>query len=264
MFETKCEYCDAEVILPFECNFCRGHFCVEHRLPENHACPEYWRATLPRPRLPEYFPSIQQRRTRVFFFSPTELRHIALSVLLVMGVGLSFSWEPYLLFQGQLPDLEISLILAIVFTSVFIIHEIAHKLVAQHYGLWAEFRLTTWGAVLTLASIIFPIKIISPGAMMIAGPMNRRTVGRTAFAGPFTNILFSAVFLLVLFSVSQQSLLAYIAFIEVAINAWIAILNLIPFGILDGRKIFGWNKAVWALAFATSSGLTIFSFLYMG
>jgi len=35
----KCEQCGAEVELPFECNYCRHYFCVEHRLPENHNCP---------------------------------------------------------------------------------------------------------------------------------------------------------------------------------------------------------------------------------
>jgi hypothetical protein len=34
----KCEHCGAEVMLPFECSFCEGHFCMEHRLPENHNC----------------------------------------------------------------------------------------------------------------------------------------------------------------------------------------------------------------------------------
>jgi len=34
----KCEYCGKEVDLPFECKFCGGYFCVEHRLPENHEC----------------------------------------------------------------------------------------------------------------------------------------------------------------------------------------------------------------------------------
>lgn len=39
MCMPKCEHCGAEVILPFECNFCGGKFCIEHRLPENHNCP---------------------------------------------------------------------------------------------------------------------------------------------------------------------------------------------------------------------------------
>ena len=48
-------------------------------------------------------------------------------------------------------------------------HEFAHKVIAQKSGLWAEFRLTTWGAVLTFVSMFLPFKMISPGAMMIAG-----------------------------------------------------------------------------------------------
>ena len=34
----NCEYCGAKVELPFKCNFCGSHLCIEHRLPENHAC----------------------------------------------------------------------------------------------------------------------------------------------------------------------------------------------------------------------------------
>jgi hypothetical protein len=36
---AKCEQCGTEVDLPFECNFCGSYFCIEHRLPENHNCP---------------------------------------------------------------------------------------------------------------------------------------------------------------------------------------------------------------------------------
>jgi len=35
----KCERCQKEVELPFKCNFCGHYFCLEHRLPENHNCP---------------------------------------------------------------------------------------------------------------------------------------------------------------------------------------------------------------------------------
>ena len=35
----KCEQCGKEIALPFKCNYCGHYFCVEHRLPENHNCP---------------------------------------------------------------------------------------------------------------------------------------------------------------------------------------------------------------------------------
>ena len=40
-------------------------------------------------------------------------------------------------------------------------------------------------------------------------------------------------------------------------NAWIAIFNMIPFMGLDGAKIFGWNKIVYALTMAGSIGLFV-------
>lgn len=35
----KCEQCGKEVLFPFECSYCGKTFCAEHRLPENHQCP---------------------------------------------------------------------------------------------------------------------------------------------------------------------------------------------------------------------------------
>jgi len=35
----NCEHCGKEVELPFRCKFCGHYFCLEHRLPENHNCP---------------------------------------------------------------------------------------------------------------------------------------------------------------------------------------------------------------------------------
>lgn len=34
----RCEYCGKNVELPFQCGFCQGYFCIDHRLPENHKC----------------------------------------------------------------------------------------------------------------------------------------------------------------------------------------------------------------------------------
>lgn len=37
--ETHCSFCNIAIDdLPFECNYCGGLFCSEHRLPENHTC----------------------------------------------------------------------------------------------------------------------------------------------------------------------------------------------------------------------------------
>jgi Zn-dependent protease len=57
----------------------------------------------------------------------------------------------------------------------------------------------------------------------------------------------------------QIQILALAAFF----NAWIALFNLIPLGILDGFKIFQWNKKDWVLAFTSSLILMIISYQLM-
>jgi len=264
---VKCQYCGTEETLPFKCPYCNGYFCAEHRLPENHECPEIWRARAPREAAPrvtvesktpyEYKITFGPRPTsRTFWFSPTEIKHLAISALLVAAVGFSM-----VSFRSVQTGILIGS--ALVFVSVFLLHEIAHKLVAQHYGLWAEFRLTTLGALITLVSIFSPFfKIISPGAVMIAGSADKDTVGKTAVAGPATNLALSIIsFVLYTYLYGPFST---IALLSAAFNAWIALFNLIPLGILDGWKVFSWDKIVWVIVFIASVALTILTLPLLG
>ena len=188
---------------------------------------------------------------RKLHFSRKEIQDLLIAALLVVGVGLSFVWYSSLFFNYIMVALFV-----IVFTLSFFLHEIAHKAVAQKDGLWAEFRLTLLGALLTLISALLPIKFISPGAVMIAGYAHRKRTGRISIAGPLTNIVLSAAFL--------PSAFLPVPYVQVfvlgaAFNAWIALFNLIPFGIFDGLKVFHWSKKIWILAFTASLILTIIS-----
>jgi Zn-dependent protease len=266
--KVKCQHCGEEVALPFKCPYCKGYFCAEHRLPENHACPEHWRARAPREEAPpitleekprpsyKYTITYAPQPAKIFWFSATELKHLTLGTLLVMGVGLSFT--PYAGLAG--PTWPIILIsLAIAFTFSFLLHELAHKFSAQYFGLWAEFRLTMQGALITLISMLLPFfKIISPGAVMIAGPVTKETAGKTALSGPLTNIVLSAICIIIAM-IFQNAFFWIIAVFSAWINALMAFFNLIPFGVMDGLKVFWWNKMVWALAFITSLALMIYT-----
>jgi len=197
----------------------------------------------------------QPRRVKGrIYFSPKELEHLAMAVLLVIGIGLSYA---FYLDALELEDWPVVFsALSVIIVASFFTHEIAHKVTAQRRGLWAEFRLTVWGAILTAVSILSPFKIISPGAVMIAGPARMDDVGKISIAGPVTNIVLSSVLLGPVFVPNPYSL---VFIIGAFFNAYIAIFNLVPFGILDGYKIFSWDKKVWALAFAVSAVLTIIS-----
>jgi len=249
--------------MPFVCSFCGGSFCPAHRLPENHACSEYWLVRArgesgiragPPGDIRAYAGYGIRPSARKIAFSATELRHIAVGIILVSGVGLSF-------FAPRVFSSWIAIAAAVVFfTAGFIIHELTHKAVAQRYGLWAEFRLDMFGALLTILSAASPLKIIAPGAVVIAGETTPDRVGRTSAAGPATNILLSMLLLGVALLVRPQGLMeATLA--GAAINAFMALFNLLPFGVLDGLKVFRWSKTVWLALFAVSALVTALSYL---
>jgi len=270
----KCQVCMQEILLPFHCPYCGGQFCSAHRLPENHACPriDYARAQRQEQVItPQSYNSYRYtynsgqqsfKRERHVYFSHKELKHIIVAALLVVGIG--FSIGLYGNFFGGFSfkwTLDMMAVFAAIMTASFLVHEIAHKIIAQKKGLWAEFRLTTWGAVLTFVSIFLPFRMISPGAMMISGSPNGDEIVKISIAGPITNIIFSSAllgFAVALYPTTYGMMMFFIAYI----NAFMAVFNLIPFGILDGYKIFSFNKKLWALAFIPSLILTVFTFFY--
>jgi Zn-dependent protease len=147
----------------------------------------------------------------------------------------------------------------VIFTASFLTHEMAHKLVAQREGYWAEFRLTLIGAALTLLSVVSTVfKIIAPGAVVISGAADRRCIGKISIVGPTTNVALSIIFLgAALLIPSYRGLFLTGA----AFNSSIALFNLIPYGIFDGLKVFMWNKKIWAFAFALSLVPTVLSYV---
>jgi Zn-dependent protease len=236
-------------------------------LPENHKCSKIDVARAPKTEETNVISGTSTYEYRVTFglprrtegriyFSPKELKHLTIALLLVIAVGLLS-----VLYSGT--SLEAGLTISIVaFTVIltvsFFTHEMAHKIAAQRSGLWSEFRLTIWGSIMTLIFAFLPIKFISPGAVMIAGPAERKEIGEISIAGPITNIALSVAFFGTAFvSGPYFSIFLFGGFF----NGYIASFNLIPFGILDGHKIFDWNKIIWGLAFATSAALTVIGYV---
>ena len=261
----KCGRCGVEVDLPFRCNYCEQYYCTEHRLPENHDCSETWRVKAlrsTRTRMASGQISAEVRRLLLpprswnIRFSETEIKHLTVGTGLVTAAGISiFVRNP---FAVGVFGIVLS---SVLFSLGFILHELAHKYVAQGYGLWAEFRLSTTGLLLTALSVLSPIKFIAPGAVMIAGFADKMRIGRTAFAGPLVNIIITAGLLIVLPTFkgtwAHSALLA-----GAAINAFLAFFNLIPIGVFDGQKVYSWNKRHWAVLFLVSAALTIYTNLF--
>jgi len=273
----KCQYCQKNVSLPFKCPFCGKYFCADHRLPENHACTELWKVKVrPAPPLERDhtvdFGEAEAQRTspieyqfpikRERWTSKTEIYHLTIGALIVMAVGLSMSGYGFIwLFRIFINPL-LMLGLSSIFMIIFLAHELAHKASAKHFGLWAEFRLSLFGAVLTALSILSPfIKIISPGTVMISGVADRKIVGKIAFAGPLTNIILAAFLYLATLQIHVPPLSVIFSW-GASLSIWMATFNLIPAGIFDGAKVIWWNKIVWLTSFLISLAFSILLILF--
>ena len=135
----------------------------------------------------------------------------------------------------------------------FLLHELAHKIVAQHYGLLAEFRSDGKMLLIAIATAFFGIILAAPGAVYISGHAGINRNGKISMAGPLVNIIFAALFLAATFVFGQSMLTQY----GKMINAWLALFNMIPFGFFDGAKILKWNKIVYGSMVAASLVLLI-------
>lgn len=251
----KCFLCGLEESIPFRCTYCGEAFCHLHRLPTNHFCPFINSYTEKRRLMREgmYNEGDQSHIGRnigrqllnalKMKSSKTELLHLLIATILVTGVGLSlngyrhFSWQ-----------------FLVIFISAFLVHEMAHKFLAQYYGSWAEFRAQMYGLVITAISALpfMPFKFIAPGAVMV-GLTDKYKFGRVALIGPLTNLVMGFSFLALAHLFQYQGYL----YAGASFNAWIALFNLLPFGVLDGQKIFDWNKIVWGFTMAFTMTLFI-------
>ncbi len=188
-----------------------------------------------------------------FGFSSIEIRDLAISVFVL---ALAFSSWNLALFPLTL------FIIVIAFAA----HEvIGHKLVAQHFGYFAEYRMWTYGLVIALASSFLGFIFAAPGAVYISPVRKRfafhvariteRENGIISLGGPAVNIVLGFATAAAAFALPAFSGVFSTAS---SISFWLAIFNLIPFPPLDGSKVFAWSKIVWiATALLAVAGFLI-------
>jgi len=197
-------------------------------------------------------------------FSSTEVRDLLIAWL-ALGVAFAiFFAQPNIAALFVAPEiLVVSLLTAGV---AFLLHEVAHKVVAVHYDQIAEFRADYSMLFLAIMSAMIGIIFAAPGAVHHQGYVTKREHGHIAIAGPVINLLLAAVFvpLYVAGIVLGVDMLGTIGRFGIIINLFLAAFNLIPFGPLDGKTVIGWSKLAWLGTFLLSVLLTIGSVLLLG
>ncbi|ADB60510.1 peptidase M50 [Haloterrigena turkmenica DSM 5511] len=131
----------------------------------------------------------------------------------------------------------------------FLLHELAHKVVAIEHGQLAEFRADYQMLFLALMGALVGFLFAAPGAVYHRGRITQRENAMIALAGPVTNHLLAVMFLPL---VLLPAPLGTIGQMGVWINLVLAAFNMIPFGPLDGKSVYDWHKGVFALVFVPS------------
>lgn len=145
----------------------------------------------------------------------------------------------------------------------FLLHELAHKVVAIRFGQAAEFRADYTMLGLALAAALVGFLFAAPGAVYHAGRITKRESAGIALAGPLTNVALAGLFLPV-FLLADGGFLFRAGQLGVTLNAVLAGFNMIPFGPLDGRKVLDWSTVGFGASFLLCAGVAVASFLYVG
>jgi Zn-dependent protease len=146
-------------------------------------------------------------------------------------------------------------IVALAVTLSFVLHELMHKFVAQHYGAIAGFRTSYNGLAITLVTGLFGFLLGIPGATMIyTSSFTKRQNGIVSLAGPLTNFVVFVAFVglgLSLFGITfltnppTNSYIYNAISLTLFISILLAFFNMLPIFPLDGSKVFAWNKPVY-------------------
>lgn len=191
-----------------------------------------------------------------------EVRDIVIGdVVLIAAMTMTLSGGIFYGGSSLLSSIEyVAPIVALGVTLSFILHELMHKFVAQHYGAIAGFRVSPNGLMVTLLTGLFGFLLGIPGATVIyASSFTKRQMGLVSLAGPLTNFAVFLAFLAIgiLAHPARGSYLASTVGFVLFISMLLAFFNMLPVSPLDGSKVLAWDKRVYVVTMAVIFALMV-------
>jgi Zn-dependent protease len=197
-------------------------------------------------------------------FGRTEIRDLLLAWL-ALGVAFTFFLgirEP--IQRADIQTAEIARLFVLSMLTVgtgFLLHEIAHKVMAVRFDQIAAFRADYGMLAVAIAAGLAGFLFAAPGAVYHRGQITGRQNGIIAAAGPVTNLALATVSL-PLFLVGP-GIVSELGRWGLLVNCFLAAFNMVPFGPLDGNTVIAWSKQAFALIFGVSAGACLVLFLYV-
>lgn len=190
---------------------------------------------------------------------------IALSILYSLMITRPFGWS--------LDSLMLFIPISFIAVGLgFILHELGHKVVAQSFGFFSEFRRWDQGLILGLLTVPLGFMFFAPGAVYFGSYGRMVTAeenGKISIAGPIVNIILAILALMLTLSLRpylsmENAGMMYIVLLTLVltfnVNSFLALFNLLPIPPLDGSKVVQWNIPIYILALAVSGILTYISY----
>lgn len=153
-------------------------------------------------------------------------------------------------------------LLALFFLLAFLTHELSHRQTARHYNVQTKFRLFRKGVIMIIIFLFLPIKMALPGAVVIIGlEKTSRETAMCKIAGPLANIVQGLILVMLVQFLPMSSFWTEILTSGAIFNFSLALFNLLPFGILDGKNIRDYDKKMWLSIFLSSIFLLLLSII---
>lgn len=181
-----------------------------------------------------------------------EIVHLVAS-LLVLTVAFTY------------PDISVKTLTIVAFAvgTGFLLHELAHKFMAQKYGYFAEYEASPTGLLMAIGLSFITnggFVFAAPGAVMIRGRQFYQLEDQSRYqlqaekefayisvSGAVVNLLLAVSFYIASFFVAHSGIAYAVLLTGARINVFLAGFNMIPFGPLDGAKVWRYNPVLWAM-----------------
>ena len=143
----------------------------------------------------------------------------------------------------------------------FSAHEGAHRFMAIRLGAIAFFKKWNLGLLLIIVSSLVGSLFATAGAVQFTGITDESKIGKSALAGPATNLIIgtSVYGIYLLGGFSSISLVGFLLINIFRINLWLGLFNMIPIPPIDGSKVFRWDLKIFVIVIVIAVVLNLIS-----